>query len=60
MLKPEHIKIIAGFNFPKFNSLNARDYLEHLVELNEKFGEVIYGMPIIEDSRVAFKETRMD
>ena len=60
MLKPEHIKVIAGFNFPKYNSLNGRQYLEHLKYLNEKFGEIIYGMPIIEDSRVAFKETRMD
>lgn len=59
MLKPEHVKFITGFNFPKFNDLCARDYMEHLVELNKKFGEVIYGMPIIEDARVAFKETRV-
>lgn len=60
MLKPEHIKIITGFNFPKFNSLNAEDYLSHLFELNKKFGEVIYGMPILEDRRIAYKETRME
>ena len=59
MLKPHHIKYLCGFNFPKFNSLTAAPYMEHLVELNEKFGEIIYGMPIIEDSRVAFKETRL-
>lgn len=59
MLESKHIRYITGFNFPKFNALNARDYMEHLVELNKKFGEVIYGMPIIEDSRVAFKETRV-
>ena len=53
MLKPEHIKFLCGFNFPKFNSITAAPYMEHLVELNEKFGEVIYGMPIIEDARVA-------
>ena len=34
--------------------------MDHLVELNRRFGEVIYGMPIIEDSRVAFKETRLE
>ena len=60
MLKKEHIKIICGFNFPKFNSLNAEAYLSHLKYLNDKFSEIIYGMPIIEDSIVAFKETRID
>ena len=59
MLEPRHIKYLCGFNFPKFNSITAAPYMEHLVELNEKFGEIIYGMPIIEDSRVAFKETRL-
>ena len=59
MLKPHHIKYLCGFNFPKFNSITAALYMEHLVELNAKFGEIIYGMPIIEDSRVAYKETRL-
>ena len=31
----------------------------YLKQLNEKFGEIIYGMPIIEDQEVAFRETRM-
>lgn len=60
LLKPEHIKYITGFNFPKFNSLNAAAYMDHLVDLNRQFGEVIYGMPIIEDARVAYKESRLD
>ena len=60
MLKPEHIKFITGINFPKFNSLTADGYMQHLKELNERFGEVIYGMPIIEDRRVAYKESRLD
>ena len=58
MLEPKHIRYLCGFNFPKFNSLTAAPYMEHLVELNAKFGEIIYGMPIIEDARVAFKESR--
>lgn len=60
LLKPEHVKYITGFNFPKFNSLNAAAYMDHLVDLNRQFGEVIYGMPIIEDARVAYKESRLD
>ena len=59
MLKKEHIRYITGFNFPKFNGVNGSAYMNHLVELNNKFGEVIYGMPIIEDARVAYKETRL-
>ena len=60
MLKPEHVKFITGINFPKFNSVTAEDYMCHLKELNDRFGEVIYGMPIIEDRRVAYKESRLD
>ncbi|MCR5651491.1 MAG: HpcH/HpaI aldolase/citrate lyase family protein [Lachnospiraceae bacterium] len=60
MLKPNHIKVMTGFNFPKFNTENGKEYFSFLRELNKKFGEIIYGMPIIEDRRVAFKETRMD
>ncbi len=57
-LKPEHIKFIAGFVFPKFNSDNGEKYFLLLKSLNEKFGEILYGMPIIEDKMQAFKETR--
>lgn len=58
MLQPRHIKYLCGFNFPKFNGVTSTPYMEHLADLNAKFGEIIYGMPIIEDSRVAYKETR--
>ena len=60
MLKPEHIRFITGINFPKFNSVTAEGYMHHLHELNTQFGEVIYGMPIMEDRRVAYKESRLD
>lgn len=59
MLKKEHIRYITGFNFPKFNGVNGGLYMSHLSELNNRFGEIIYGMPIIEDARVAYKETRL-
>jgi citrate lyase beta subunit len=51
--------ILTGFNFPKFNSRNGDAYFDHLVFLNDKLDEILYGMPIIEDSVVAFKETRV-
>ncbi|MDO4563323.1 MAG: HpcH/HpaI aldolase/citrate lyase family protein [Clostridia bacterium] len=58
-LEKKHVKVLAGINFPKFNSHNASVYMFYLKQLNEKFGEIIYGMPIIEDPEVAFKETRL-
>lgn len=59
MLKPEHIHLITAFNFPKFNRENGEQYFAHLEELNEKFGEVIYGMPILEAKEMAYLETRV-
>lgn len=60
MLSKDHISLICGFNFPDFNSENGEKYFLLLADLNQKFGEVIYGMPIIEDQRVAMLETRME
>ena len=54
-LEPHHINLITGFNFPKFNTENGEAYFCILEELNSKYNEILYGMPIIEDSRVAFK-----
>lgn len=58
-LTKHHLKVLAGINFPKFNSSNGEAYFSHLKSLNEKFNEILYGMPIIEDPSVAFKETRL-
>ena len=59
ILTKKQIKVLAGINFPKFNTLNGWEYFSYLKSLNEKFSEVIYGMPIIEDETVAFRETRV-
>lgn len=58
-LTKKQVKVLAGINFPKFNSSNAELYFSYLKELNEKFDEIIYGMPILEDQEVAFRESRM-
>lgn len=58
-LTPSQAKVLAGINFPKFNSQNGEVYLFYLSQLNKRLGETIYGMPIIEDASVAYKETRM-
>ena len=58
-LTPRQVRVLAGINFPKFNTRNGWEYFSYLKELNERFSEIIYGMPIIEDEVVAHKETRI-
>lgn len=58
-LKKEHIHLITAFNFPKFNRSNGRAYFEYLEELNKRFDEIIYGMPILESHEMAYLETRL-
>lgn len=58
-LTKQEVRSLCGINFPKFNAENGYEYYAYLKDLNERFEEIIYGMPIIEDSEVAYKETRM-
>lgn len=60
MLKQEHIHLITAFNFPKFNTENGEAYYQHLEELNRKYNEIIYGMPILESKEMAYLESRID
>lgn len=50
--------VLTGFNFPKFNSRNALDVLRTLMEINNRLGVVLYGMPILEGEECAFRESR--
>ena len=59
LLKPEHIHLVTAFNFPKFNMENGGAYFRHLKKLNDQFGEIIYGMPILESREMAYLETRI-
>lgn len=58
-LTKHQVKSLCGINFPKFNAENGYEYYAYLKDLNERFGEILYGMPIIEDEEVAYKESRM-
>jgi citrate lyase beta subunit len=57
-LEKKHLKILTGINFPKFNSENGERYCAHLKYINEKLGDILYGMPILEDRSIAFKDSR--
>jgi citrate lyase beta subunit len=58
-LTKHQFKSLCAVNFPKFNAGNGREYYAYLKELNDDFGEILYGMPIIEDPEVAYKESRV-
>lgn len=59
MLTQYQAKVLTGINFPKFNTHNGEKFFSRLKKLNEDLDEILYGMPIIEDEEVAFKETRI-
>lgn len=58
-LTKQEVRSLCGINFPKFNAENGYEYYAYLRDLNNRFGEIIYGMPIIEDPEVAYKESRI-
>ena len=58
-LTKQEIRSLCGINFPKFNAENGYEYYAYLRDLNNHFGEILYGMPIIEDPEVAYKESRI-
>lgn len=58
-LTKQEVKFLSGINFPKFNVSNGYEYYAYLQDLNDRFGEILYGMPIIEDPEVAYKESRI-
>lgn len=59
-LRREHIKLITGFVFPKITSENGEEFYSVLQELNDAFGEILYGMPVLESEQLAYKELRFD
>lgn len=59
-LKPYHFKYLTGFIFPKFDSSNGNEYLSILKDLNDKTGEILYGMPILESKNIIYIETRRE
>lgn len=58
-LQKQHLQMLCGFNFPKFQSGNGEIYFEALKKISEENNEILYGMPILEDSSLIYKETRL-
>lgn len=59
-LERKHLRALTGINFPKFDSSNGNEYCRILRNLNKKFDEVVYGMPILESESIAFTESRQE
>lgn len=57
--KLQPIRYIAGFVFPKFDSINGAVYFKTLEEISCRNNRILYGMPIIETKEVIYKETRI-
>lgn len=58
ILTPKQASVLTGFNFPKFNSKTAFRLLNTLVQLSNRLGVHLYGMPILEGPEIAFREER--
>lgn len=59
LLTPGQAAVLSGFVFPKFESENAQLFLDVLMQTRERLHCHLYGMPILEGPRIAYKETRM-
>lgn len=56
---PNKLKMITGFNLPKFCSLNGDDFLTTIDDVNKRSGFKYYAMPILESESIIYKELRM-
>jgi len=59
-LSKDQANVLSGFVFPKFDSINGKDYLEILNSINQKLDVKLYAMPILEGKKIAFQETRIE
>lgn len=59
-LSQEQLDIITGFNFPKFDSNNAAEYIRAFNELQHKSLTKLYFNPILESKAIMYKQNRME
>lgn len=58
-LSQEQLGIITGFNFPKFDSSNAAEYLRTFNEIRNTVPEKLYFNPILESKTIMYKQNRL-
>ena len=59
-LSQEQLGIITGFNFPKFDSTNAAEYIRAFNELQHKSLTKLYFNPILESKNIMYKQNRLE
>ena len=59
-LSQEQLGIITGFNFPKFDSSNAAEYIRAFNELQHKSLTKLYFNPILESKAIMYKQNRIE
>lgn len=58
-LTQEQFGMITGFNFPKFDSSNAAEYLRTFNEIRNTVPEKLYFNPILESKTIMYKQNRL-
>ena len=58
-LSQEQFRMITGFNFPKFDSTNAAEYLRIFNEIRNTVPEKLYFNPILESKTIMYKQNRL-
>ena len=58
-LTQEQFGMITGFNFPKFDSTNAAEYLRIFNEIRNTVPEKLYFNPILESKTIMYKQNRL-
>ncbi|OMF29651.1 MULTISPECIES: HpcH/HpaI aldolase/citrate lyase family protein [unclassified Paenibacillus] len=57
------ITMLTGFVFPKFSVLNGVEFFEAIADYNNTrtySAPVLYGMPILENAPIIYRESRLD
>lgn len=58
--KGNSLDVLAGFNIPKFTSLNGKAYLSLINNANKKYKINLFAMPILESEEIMYQETRRE
>lgn len=59
-LSQEQLNVLTGFNFPKFDSSNAAEYIRAFNELQHKSLTKLYFNPILESKAIMYKQNRIE
>lgn len=59
-LSQEQLNVLTGFNFPKFDSSNAAEYIRAFNELQHNSLTKLYFNPILESKNIMYKQNRLE